>query len=387
MKRSTNPRSGAAVPGVITVLLCMTACAGAAAHARSIPHPSIFALPLAAACPDIPTATTGATPLSEVPGPEKVLSTIPIDYGPAGVTIGFGSVWVAAHRGAAVFRVNPVTNRVIATIHVPLYKGNPGKPEGPITAGPHGIWVAIGGQVGGATPTEVDPFRLLRIDPTTDQVTLDKVFDGLYNVVDSQTGVWVGVDPNSSLGPIRKALINIDPITGSILRTVDLGPATTGTEYSSWFDAGFGSLWAVVASDKVVRVDPSSGKIVATIHTPGLPLGLVAQGGGPGVFVDVANAANQATVARVNPSTNCVDAVTLIGGVGSQAGNLLTESGGGLYVTFGKGSLALVDMTTMRSLGSVGLDAADYLGQAAFGFGSVWFPTWGDNTLLRVKPL
>jgi len=43
--------------------------------------------------------------------------------------------------------------------------------------------------------------------------------------------------------------------------------------------------------------------------------------------------------------------------------------------------------TTMRSLGSVGLDAADYLGQAAFGFGSVWFPTWGDNTLLRVKPL
>jgi len=375
------------MPGAIAVLLCMSACAGAAAHAQSTPHPSIFALPVAAACPTTPAMPTSAAPLSEKPEPRTVQATIPINYGPAAAAIGYGSVWVAAHRGAATFRVNPATDAITATIRVPLYNGNQDGPEGPVAVGPHGVWVPVGGQVGGANVTQVDPPRLLHIDPVTNTVTFDKVFDGIYNVVDTPTGVWVGVDPIYSEGPIRRALINIDPTTGSILRKVDLGPETVGAAYSPWFDAGFGSLWAIVSADTVVRVDPSSGKVVASLHMPGVPLGLVAEGGAPDVFVDLADAANQAVVARLNPSTNCVDAFTLIGGVGSLAGNPLTESGGGLYVTFGTGSLALIDTTTMRPLGSVGLDTADYLGQAIYGFGSVWFPTWSENTLLRIRPL
>ena len=50
------------------------------------------------------------------------MARIPVGRSPVGTAVGFGSVWVANNHGASVMRVDPGTNKVVATIRV----GRPG---------------------------------------------------------------------------------------------------------------------------------------------------------------------------------------------------------------------------------------------------------------------
>jgi len=58
-----------------------------------------------------------------------------------------------------------------------------------------------------------------------------------------------------------------------------------------------------------------------------------------------------------------------------------------LYVGFDQGALALVDPVTLQITKSVRIDVQDAVGGLAYGFGSIWFPTFGNDTVLRLKPL
>src|SRR4051794_18133703 len=100
-------QGGAALLGVA---LALTACAGSSS-------------PQAAGN----TASTAPTTSSSSPLPSETATSMPryvsaaVTTGdsPAEVLSGFGSVWVVAHRGSVVDRVNPKTNKIVATVHSP----------------------------------------------------------------------------------------------------------------------------------------------------------------------------------------------------------------------------------------------------------------------------
>jgi hypothetical protein len=365
-----------------TALLGATSC-GSPQPGAATPSQS-SGLPTAVTCPTVAVPPVSATPLPEAPGSIGLQATIATPAGPAGVAIGFGSVWVAVHRGADVLRVDPTTNAVVATVHIPPSEGHPSTAMGPITVGPDGVWLPIIGGLDQQNPTV--PNQLMRVDPATNSISFDEDFDGLYDVSDDASGVWAGVDPGQSLAVKRPELIKVDPASGQRGRTIDLGPAEAAARYTAAFGAGFGSLWVTTDGNRVERIDPASGRVTARINTLGPAQQVVAGGPGADVFLAVTFGANRAAVARVDPATNCVDAVAFVGTTDAEGSIAVAASPNRVYVNFGKGSLAEVDPATMQTTRSVNLDTQDFLGYIRYGFGSIWVPTFGDNSVLRVGP-
>lgn len=386
--RATGATAGTAVRSgllflSLTALLGATSC-GSSPQGSATPSQSPGAS-AAVSCPKVAAPPATATPLSESPGSTGLQATIATPDGPAGVAIGFGSVWVAVHRGADVVRVDPTTNAVVATVHIPPSEGHPSTAMGPITVGPDGVWLPIIGGLDEQNNTV--PNQLMRVDPSTNSISFDEDFDGLYDVSDDASGVWAGVDPGQSLAVKRRELIKVDPATGQKGRTIDLGPAEAAAAYTAAFGAGFGSLWVTTDGNKVERIDPASGQVIARIDTLGPAQQVVSGGSHPDMFLGVTFGANRAAVARLNVATNCVDAVAFVGTTDAEGSIAVAASPTAVYINFGMGSLAQVDAATMRTTRSVNLDTQDFLGYLRYGFGSIWVPTFGNNSVLRLGPL
>jgi streptogramin lyase len=298
------------------------------------------------------------------------------DIAPETVAVGFGSVWVAAHRSHMVYRVDPGTDQVIASIKVDV----PGQETGlgNVVVGPHAVWVPVAAQ----------PNQLWRVDPATNQVTFKVPMEGAAGLSDGPDGLWRLIDPQNG-SSTRRQLLQLDPNTGKTLRTVDLGPVLRVNQYTTDVEFGLGSLWVVVGNQELARVDPSTGKIIATIHTPNYPYGYATLAfAGNDVFI----AQRDRTVARVDAATNCVDGVLYFGAdidAPMFEAPELSVFGApeGLYVSFDRGALALIDPVQLTVRKSVRFDEQNAVGISAFGFGSVWFTTFKNDTVLRVKPL
>jgi YVTN family beta-propeller protein len=305
-----------------------------------------------------------------------------MNFGPETIATGFGSVWVAAHRSNTIFRIDPGTNTVIASIPITISGVEVG--VGSVFVGPHGVWVPVQGVLpDGANAGS----QLFRIEPSTNKIDLMLPMSGVDAVVDWTDAVWAWTDPQE--GAKRREMIQIDPAKGTPMRTVDLGAGPPSPKYTPGLAYGLGSLWATVADDALVRIDPSNGVVVATINTPAIP-----QAYGSLAFADqhLYFTESDATLARIDPTTNCVDGLTYLGRQTSApafgAPQLAVDAApGGLYVGFDRGGLALVDPATLQITDSVRLDTQNAVGAAAFDFGSLWFPTFGNNTVLRLKPL
>jgi streptogramin lyase len=377
---------------IIATSLLLAGCTSSAAlPAASSPSPKsspvAAALPSPAACP-APVIAPGASPVS-APEPQlassQVRATIPADSGPGRVVIGFGSVWVIAHRTNMIFRIDPATNKITASIHAVIPAQDSGL--GGATVGATALWVPVTSPAG---------FQLFRVDPTTNQVSAMLPDPGGFGAEEIGGGVWVNQDQSTPAAPhgvvLRKAEIELDASTGKEITNVDLGPITAVTPlYEQETVHAFGSIWVPVRDQLIARVDPAAGKVLATIATPAIVGGygtLVADG--HHVFI----AEKDSTVARVDPATNCIDAVLYMGQQLRRPRNpsaptlgLSVGDSGQLYVTFDRGALALVDPTTMTIKKSVRVDEQDYVGGPAFGFGSIWFPTFGNDTVLRLAGL
>jgi hypothetical protein len=178
---------------------------------------------------------------------------------PAAVAAGHGAVWVTANdlaRGSAVLRVDPGTGEVVAAIPLPTRLG-------PIAVGEGSVWAHIG-TVGGE--------GLWRIDPSTNGVaaTIQVRVEGDPGAIAVGEGsVWVA-GPSGSVS-------RIDPATNRVTRTTKLVPV--------WvldIAAGEGSLWVTNGgSTQLLRVDPTTASVVATIDLP------PRQGGVTGGFLAV----------------------------------------------------------------------------------------------------
>jgi YVTN family beta-propeller protein len=245
-----------------------TATARVDADVSGLPQaPFGFTQVLAAGEGAVWTSNVAAGSVSRIdPATNKVVATIPVwptnACGPApstscsspmGIAFTPGAVWVVLHHEWRVVRIDPATNRVVATISLG---------SGPPQSGPQDLsatngFVYVGGDSGFGGLGEV-----VRIDPATNAVTpLLAPAIGCDAKAATAGHVWQSV-ADGTCGPnVGGSLVDIDSTSKSIAGTVALG----GVPYAVAADGS--SVWAL--TDRLSRVSQATHAVTGTVPLPG----------------------------------------------------------------------------------------------------------------------
>ncbi len=154
---------------------------------------------------------------------------------PAGVAVGAGSVWTARNDAEAVVRIDPATQRVLATIPVGMHVFN-------LVASDTQVWV-----------TAYEDNLIARIDPATNTVVLREPLHGPSGLILADGSVWISTTGDA-------AVVRLDPKTGAVLATIPVGRVPFPIA------AAPGAIWVRCEQDSQVwRIDPMTNQAVATI--------------------------------------------------------------------------------------------------------------------------
>jgi virginiamycin B lyase len=265
-------------------------------------------------------ASTKPFALSRIdPGTNKVVATVKLaGEACSGLASGFGSIWVpVCGKKPALVRVDAAKNAISAVLAIA-----PAGPEGGITSSDDSVWMVID-----------KSGTLARIDPVTNRVRQQiAIAPGSFNPLFSNGIVWVtGIESN--------VLTAVDAISGKILEVISVGPKPR------FLTAGEGSVWTLNQGDGTVsRVDETSRKLVATIQV-GIPGGGgdIDYGGGsvwPTVF-DV-------PLTQIETTTNRVVRQWVGNG-----GDSLRCGFGSIWITdYEKGLLSRIRIEDLRDVGA-----------------------------------
>jgi DNA-binding beta-propeller fold protein YncE len=186
-----------------------------------------------------PTATQGTYSISRVdPSTNRESARIPVEVrehpdpwirfccGPQGITVAAGAVWTADANLRAVVKVDPDTNRAVATIPITL-----GDSCGGMTGDDAAVWLASG----------CNSSTVVRIDPRTNSVvaTID-VISTTRSVALGGGNLWVSTS---------RELVRIDPVTNRVRGRTILPNAIRGMAY------GAGAIWITAGTD-LLRIEP-----------------------------------------------------------------------------------------------------------------------------------
>ena len=235
---------------------------------------------------------------------------------PDWLVVAGGSAW-AAGVGTGVGRLDGKTGKLLGSVAVP------GGVCLAMDVGFDAVWVGSCGQ-----PT------MTRINPKTGKVVASiplKVTDlrEESSVAAGEGAVWVLSSQSEG------KLLKIDPKTNKVAATIAAPPGAAAIR------AAFGGLWVTVSSDgTLVRLDPKDGSVVATIPVGKVPRFLAV--GSDGVWV-----MNQldATVSHVDPKTNQVVATIRVG-TGRIDGGDIAVGGGSVWARVSDSLIARIDPTT-----------------------------------------
>ncbi|MEO6820987.1 MAG: YncE family protein [Candidatus Nanopelagicales bacterium] len=295
------------LPALILAGLICQGCAGA-------PHPGVSA-PVAATvragASTSPSPSLGTTSAAQI---GRLGSPIAVGAGPDGMVVADSSLWVANFGAGTVSRVDPQAHRVVATVPV---VGGPISVAGVGTS----VWVA-----------DYQQGEVSRIDAVTNRVTATvAVGPSPVSIVPVAGVLWVFnqgnatatiIDPRTTkatatiptgahAGFVTLAgnhlwipdfmgahqVVELDPVSRQILRRIPVGSAPISISFAA------GSGWVSNTGDgTITRLDPATGRTLATISVPGGSLGpLIAT---PRAIIVSNYGANALTV--INPTTNSV---------------------------------------------------------------------------------
>jgi DNA-binding beta-propeller fold protein YncE len=253
----------------------------AALRATQLSVPSVFGV--ATTAEDVWLASYGH--VLRVDRTDKLIASIPVSGLDDQDSIAASdSVWVTVSYRDEVIEIDPSTNAIRARIPVP---GHPVQ----IAADPSGVWV-ISATKGAGT--------LVRIDPMTRTVTLRVPLSGApkLGLAVGESSVWVDDG-------------------GNLLRVTSDGTRTTlRGAGGDPLAIGSGSVWEGNSSG-VIRLDPTSGVVLAQIPTALPPIGLAFADGSLWVLTDTGSTSetiylpdpkHPSTVLRIDTVTNRVDA-------------------------------------------------------------------------------
>jgi virginiamycin B lyase len=234
------------------------------------------------------------------PETNRIIATVPVSgEACSGLASGFGSIWVPlCGKKPELVRIDASKNTIIATLPIP-----PAGAEGGVTSSEDGVWI-VSDKNG----------TLNRIDPYTNSVRQKiSVPPGSYNPIFSHGIVWI-------TGAESSVLTAVDAITGKVLESVPVGPKPR------FVTSGGGSIWTLNQGDGTVsRVDEKSRKLIATIQ-----VGIPGAGGDIGYGADsVWATVFDLPLTRIDATTNKVERQWI--------------GKGGDSLRFGHGSIWLTD--------------------------------------------
>ena len=204
---------------------------------------------------------------------------------PSAIAIGTGAVWVGRNDTLSVVRLDPATNRVVATIPVGVHVFG-------LTTSESAVWVSA-----------YEDDRVVRIDPTTNAVSLDlPVPHGPSGIAIAGNGAWAADYRGGSVSAVDGAsgrvrwtipigwgpfpivvtdgsawvrnegdasLSRIDVETGKVVATIPIDPFT-GTDGVDSLAVTRDGVW--IGGQRLQRVDPASNRIVQSLPFEGRPL-------------------------------------------------------------------------------------------------------------------
>ena len=325
---------------LVTVVLAMlvSACSGRGVASRSPESEGS-------------SSTTSAATASESQLPPHVLSETMVGDGPSDVTAAFGSIWVSNHHDDNVTRVDPTTEAIIATIPVG------GQPE----------LMAVG--MGSVWETNYDG-TIGRVDPSANSATSIGHFGHLCGGPTLTPGaVWV-----YRCDEPRTYVARVDVRTGKTTARIPAGQV----ESSLLFADGF--LWMTTSSPgKILQLDPNTGKVLRSFPASGCPL-LTQTGFGFGsMWVGQSQDCGSPTmeILRMDPRTGRIVAT-----VSTPSSLAPSVADGSLWLEDIYGALSRMDPATLKT--TPWTDFGYTMSSPHAGFGSLWVVSFDLGELFRV---
>ena len=252
---------------------------------------------------------------------------------PSNIAVGDGAVWALSTEDDTVSRIDAATKRVVKTFKTG------GRPSD-LAAGAGALWVGNGGGD----------------------------FIGGTGHLGSHVYTTVSVS-------------RVDPDSTEVTRTVKLPDHGEDTQPPSvgfpQLAVGAGAVWAIDPDPSVSRIDPRSGRIIATIDARVVPSTIAA--GPEGVWF---LSWQSGSVMRIDPRQNRVAQTVPIG---SDFLSGIAVGAGAVWVTSPEEGLLWRIEPGPRAI-TRSIDVGVGVNYVAFGDGAVWTGNWMDGTVSRVDP-
>jgi hypothetical protein len=315
----------------------------------------------------------------------SVAATIPLGVQVGAIAASDSAVWVLSDDGR-LFRVDPVTNKVVATISLPAGEW----PEAYVAVGDGAVWVTV------ASPDTIKEPQfdsLLRIDPQTNQIVARiHVGDSPEGIGVTSDSIWTANHRSSWDAKANEAtgIYDVSRVSVATNREVVRPVVETrkkGSDPHAYWCCGpqgmtfaAGSIWITDPQDSgkglVVRVDPATDAVIARIAFANGKADACGNMVGDDSAVWFASNCDNPYVARIDPKTNQVVA-TINAGASTQD---IALGFGAVWATTTY-AVIRIDPTTNRIVGRTKLLVPTAV---ATGAGAVWV---GDGiNLLRTTP-
>jgi len=287
--------------------------------------------------------------------PDQIVATIPVGSNPSRVALGEGAAWVTNESAGTVSRIDLETNQVVATVPV-------GNSPRSLASGYGAIWV-----------TNTGESTVSRIDASTNRVSATiplglGQFSQPYGIATGAGAVWVTIGVT---GGDSGMVIRIDPATNQVVASIEV------ERWPAQVVATDNALWVTHSvTPHVTRIDPTTNVVSATLNLDCPTVGLAAD----------AAAVWAACVAvpvllRIDPLTNQVVARIAVG-ARSEDVALATHA---VWVTSSaENTLTLIDPDTDLAsqvyavgVGPKGVAAAQDEG---------WVVMSGEDAVWRIRP-
>jgi virginiamycin B lyase len=295
------------------------------------------------------SARTGGTalPPSRAIGELTPTATIHLAKTADWVAISDDAVWVGSTGPNAVHRIDPKTNRRVASVTLP------GEPCAGLARGFGSLWVPLCA----ATPS------LAKVDLAANRLTAvfavgPAAAEG--GVTTGAGSVWLIVDKSGTLA-------RIDPSTGSIRQTVSV-PAGS---YNPYFDGG--RIWVTRAeAAELSGVDAATGLVVASVRTGPNPRFLTVAAGAIWTLNQ-----GDGSLTRVDAQTQRTKTIAL--GTPGHGGDI-SFGADQVWTTMPKVPLSMIDAKTQSLKCRWTGPGGDSLG---IGYDSIWLTDYDAGNISR----
>jgi virginiamycin B lyase len=302
-----------------------------------------------------PGGTLVAAHLS-LPGVSRPISelhpTVVIGLGKTAdwVAIAPNAVWVGSTGPDAVHRIDPNTNKLVATVELA------GEPCAGLAVGLGSVWIPLCGK----------PSTLAKVDGTRNVVSA--VFQagpagGEGGITTSTDSVWLVTDKEGSLA-------RIDPDTGTVRQIVRVPAGSYNPRFSD------GRVWVTRADGaEITAVDASSGAVLGTTKTGPGPRFLTSGAGSIWTFNQ-----GDGSLTRIDVHSRQVTQTIPLGTPGH--GGDIAYGAGMIWTTMPKVPLSAVNTVDSKLLCQWVGPGGDSLG---IGHDALWLTDYHGGTVSRLE--